>query len=395
MKHVFCQGPKLRKSLIAFLMLQLALFLTISESQAQGWGFSYTLVLNGPCASYASIANAISGTIPSSMPNKSTCESLRKILTDFHYSVETSEGLCEEYFQCTPCTGSDNSSGTFESEFGAGNISIDGILQGTAFFSPHESKEVEGWINDYMVRLKSMGISVSDINTTSIQNIPLTGDSYIDNYYMKQAMGFESYVGSNAFNNLLKRPESTDSETGNAPKAPEPKPVNATTQSAAEEGIGTTVQLLTSYEEQKKRDDWNEEHGFNNTYQVGSDNSIDASGSGKAVMSLKDAVLTEFLDGNIIGKTGLNAIEGSLSAANDALNTLASRDNAGAEELGNNLLGGKVAINVVKKTTKEGITEAITGGLTGPLLGTVKGAGVVTSIITSSSSIWDRMHGKN
>jgi hypothetical protein len=396
MKHVICQGPKLRKSLVAFLMLQLALFLATPGSNAQGWGFSYTLVVNGPCAPYVSIANALSGTIPSSIPDKKTCESLRKILTDFHYSVQTTDGLCEEYFQCTPCTGSDLSSGTFESEFGMGNISVDGILQGTAFFSPHDSKELESWMNDYMTRLRSMGISVSDINTISIQNIPLTGDSYIDNYYLKQAMGFESYVGSAAFKDLIKKPESTGNETSGTPKTPKPEPAPAPAPPATEEGIGTTVQLLTSYEQQKKRDDWNEEHNLNNVSQVGSDNSIDNDGNGVAITILQDVGLEQtkgLISSSYAGLFSMGATDGSLSAIDESVQNISKSDIAGMSELGNSLLDGKVAIN----TANNLLVGSVKSSIQKAVLGKVEGASTVMSVISNTKKavkLWNTINGK-
>jgi hypothetical protein len=66
----------------------------------------------------------------------------------------------------------------------------DGLAQGKAFYSPHQSKETEDWINDYWQKMRSLGVPV-DVNSQLTQDdVPMTGDMKFDNFYMNQMMAY-------------------------------------------------------------------------------------------------------------------------------------------------------------------------------------------------------------
>jgi len=71
-----------------------------------------------------------------------------------------------------------------------GSVSIDGLAQGSAFFAPHQSKAVENWIDDYIQKMKSMGMNVYS-NLPVNPDIPSTGQADFDKYYADQSIRFE------------------------------------------------------------------------------------------------------------------------------------------------------------------------------------------------------------
>jgi hypothetical protein len=71
-----------------------------------------------------------------------------------------------------------------------GSVSIDGLAQGSAFFTPHQSKAIENWIDDYIQKMKSMGMDVYS-NPPVNRDIPSTGQDDFDKYYADQSIRFE------------------------------------------------------------------------------------------------------------------------------------------------------------------------------------------------------------
>jgi len=381
--------------IITRITLPILLFLSFTvHSKAQGWGFTATLSTSGPCG--VNLPTLPTFTIPY-MTTQGQCESLRQTILAINasqpmYDAENNYlGLCSVFYVCTPCSGADieGSSGT---EFGAGDVSVDGILQGKAFFSPHESKELENWMSDYIIRLNSMGLGVIDMSTFDMNNFPLTGNNLIDEYYIKQSMEFEQRTMAD-----MKIPEP---EAAPAPKPAGSEPLPALPKTdmpeptIENEGIGTTVQLLTTSEQLAKQEQWMKDHGFTNPVSIGPDNTIDHEGGEQPVMSLKEAILREYVGDNIYGSFALKTIDGSMKTLMDGFNVLKNNDVAGAEELSNNIFSGSMVKNSVREIGEETITDAVSDAVTSPILGMVPGAGVVTGVITTTSSVRDTWYGR-
>ena len=328
------------------------------------------------------------------MPTQSVCESTRQTVLSISASQPMYDshnnyiGDCRVYYECTPCTGSDIGEPTGGSEFGIADVKADALLQGEAFFSPHETRGLENWMNDYLVRLNAMGPAILDLGSYDISSIPLTGDVFVDRFYLQQSLAFMKAPAEYAQPVANKTPEPP-------PPAPAPETGNSITPpETAGEGIGTTVQLLTSREEQAKRDEWMKMNGFANPVVIGASNTIDPSGTDEPVMSFKEAALREYVGGDIAGSFALKTLDGATAGMTEGLSMLISNDNAGAAELGNSLMGGSVAKNAFLETAEESATDAVTGFVTKPILGMVKGAETVTGFITTGKSIWDTMYGK-
>ncbi|HOW10753.1 MAG TPA: hypothetical protein PLX08_13225 [Bacteroidales bacterium] len=163
-----------------------------SDIFAQGWIFTFTVTSSGPCGS--SLPYIPPFTVPY-MPTQSFCESLRQQILAIRASTPVFDsngkyiGDCSVFYTCSACTGSDM---TIPGDNTAqpGSVSIDGLAQGTAFFTPHESKAIENWIDDYIQKMKSMGMDVYS-NQPVNQDIPSTGQADFDKYYADQSIRFE------------------------------------------------------------------------------------------------------------------------------------------------------------------------------------------------------------
>lgn len=196
---------------------------------AQGWIFTFTVTSSGPCGS--SLPYIPSFTVPY-MPNQSFCESLRQqILAISASSPVYNEhgqyiGDCSVFYTCTPCTGSDMAL-PGDNSLEPGLVSIDGLAQGSAFFSPHVSKAIESWIDDYFQKMKSIGMD-SYSQPSSSPDIPSTGDADFDRYYADQSIRFEKPEQGGVVD-LTDRPGVVDlpQQKGNEPivKADEPKAI--------------------------------------------------------------------------------------------------------------------------------------------------------------------------
>jgi hypothetical protein len=160
---------------------------------AQGWSFTATITSSGPCGGYMPYIPPFE--IPY-MPTQSVCESTRQTVLSISASQPMYDshnnyiGDCRVYYECTPCTGSDIGGPTGGSEFGIADVKADALLQGEAFFSPHETRGLENWMNDYLVRLNAMGPAILDLGSYDISSIPLTGDVFVDRFYLQQSLAF-------------------------------------------------------------------------------------------------------------------------------------------------------------------------------------------------------------
>lgn len=180
-----------RRIFYALIMLPVLFSVSTAEAEAQGWSFTMTINYSGPCGSYRPQLPIF--TIPF-MPNQGTCESIRAQLMAITGSVPSYDnygnyiGDCTASVVCTACTGSDAASASISDP---GNVSINGLVQGNAFFSPHQSMSVENWIEETQQKLRSMGYEVDAEKTVRAQDIPLTGNDDFDKYYTGQMVRFE------------------------------------------------------------------------------------------------------------------------------------------------------------------------------------------------------------
>jgi hypothetical protein len=192
MKNMESRGSMQLRTFITLLFLPIALIGFTNKMNAQGWIFTATPKVTGPCSGYEPPLPTFTITY---MPTQGQCESLRQTLIAVRsdipmYNNGAYIGTCSAFFTATACTGSDISTSSGQTGL-AGSVSIDGLTQGTAFFSPHESRGLENWIDDYVVKLQSMGISTDQDNSPIEQNIPLTGDANFDKGYIDRIKGFE------------------------------------------------------------------------------------------------------------------------------------------------------------------------------------------------------------
>lgn len=175
---------------IVFLLVLTVLLMGVNiKAGAQGWTFTFSTRISGPCGAYAPQLPVFA--IPY-MPDKNTCESVRQTIVSISASEPVYDnygnylGDCKAYIVASACSGSDAAGS------GApGSVSIDGLAAGTPFFSPHDTRALENWISDYMVKLKAMGVAFNDDNFMTAQDIPLTGVESFDKKYADEVMRFE------------------------------------------------------------------------------------------------------------------------------------------------------------------------------------------------------------
>jgi hypothetical protein len=377
MNNTLYRQSKTSKSIIPILLLTFLSIFFLVQVHAQGWSFTFSVTSSGPCG--ASLPYIQPFTIPY-LSTQGQCESLRQTVLSIRVSQPMYDehnnfiGYCSVFYTATPCTGADIS--TSGGEFSPGSVSIDGLLQGSAFFTPHETKELENWMNDYLVKMKSMGVTIEPDYSFTIQDIPLTGDKEFDEFYASQIIGFE-------------KPEQGGTVYLNEPSAnisPEPA-------SKADEEFGTTVQLLRTNEDIAREEQWLAEHDYFSVSQIGPDNTMDAGGSDPAEMSWGEAVVREYVGNNLAGSLVLNFVDNTMEGVTEVTQSLTSGDFEGAAEKGINL-----SENVAKTSTvdwaKDQATDLVTGAAVAPVLGLVKNADVVVSVINTFGSIWDTKHGK-
>ncbi len=174
------------------IILFIALTCSLVRTNAQGWTFSFNLTTSGPCGAY--IPSLPTFTIPY-MPDQGFCESLRQQILAIRVSEPVLNdqgqyiGECAVFYTVTSCTGADIVMPA--DNFSPGSVSIDGLTQGSAFFSPHQSKAIENWINDYTQKMESMGMNVGSPAIPAFPDVPSTGDPDFDKFYADQTIRFE------------------------------------------------------------------------------------------------------------------------------------------------------------------------------------------------------------
>lgn len=183
----------LRRAFFLFVLPAVLLLGSGKTAQAQGWTFTETVSHSGPgpCIPYPQLPPIVYYT-------KDACE--------YNRSAELSnngddwsafgDGSCILIITCGPCVGSDPGPGPTGSGGSSimgnpGNVSITGLLTGNALFSPHDTRDIETWINDFLQRNKSMGISVEGMSQITSGDVPMTGNAGFNKFYTEQMMRFQ------------------------------------------------------------------------------------------------------------------------------------------------------------------------------------------------------------
>ncbi len=183
----------LRRLLFTIAFSAVLLSGTGRAAMAQGWTFNETVSHSGPgpCIPYPQLPPIVYAT-------KEACEYNRQaeLSNNGDDWSAYSDGSCLLVITCTPCVGSDigpGSGGSGGSSLAGnpGNVDITGILTGNALFSPHDTRDVEKWINDFLQRNKSFGIPVEGMNPITSSDVPLTGNADFDRFYTEQMLRFE------------------------------------------------------------------------------------------------------------------------------------------------------------------------------------------------------------
>jgi len=184
----------LRRAYFLFVLSVALLSGSGKTADAQGWTFTETVSHSGPgpCIPYPQLPPLVYNT-------KDACEYNRSAELSNNgddWSVYA-DGSCILIITCTPCVGSDIGSPGGTGSGGStilgdpGAVSITGLLTGNALFSPHDTRDIESWVSDYMQRMKSMGITGDGMNMITSGDVPLTGNPGFDKFYTEQMMRFQ------------------------------------------------------------------------------------------------------------------------------------------------------------------------------------------------------------
>jgi len=316
-----------------------------STSNAQGWTFTFQLAQSGPCPPGAPLP--ILPTFPNfGIPTQGQCEALRQTILSINSSFPVTDnkgnyiGDCSIFYTCTPCTGSDIST---PGQVNPGEVSFNGQYEGEAFFTAHESSAFEDWSKDYRQQLASYGITSILDQPLNAFRIPLTGDPDFDAFYNNQTSNF------NPTTSPVKNSQNLDASVVDL------------------SGKAGVVQLLTTSEEQAKRDKWYEEKGFDNLSPISENNGIDENIPSE--MSFKEKSLRFALE----QVPGAGTIAGGMLKMVDvvfgedglpkAVNQATSLDFEGGVETSNNMQQG------IKNATVSTMTETIKNSFTDPIKG--------------------------
>ncbi len=179
-----------RRIFVLLLLLSVLFSGFTGTSKAQGWTFTESVQQTGSCIPYVPFPSIVYAT-------REACEYNRQSeLANSGSDWSTWDGTCTTIVTCTPCVGSDIGSGPTGSGGKSimgdpGNVSITGLLTGNALFSPHDTKDIENWINDFLQRNKSMGISVEGLNQITSGDVPLTDNAGFNKFYTEQMLRFQ------------------------------------------------------------------------------------------------------------------------------------------------------------------------------------------------------------
>lgn len=322
------------------------------KANAQGWTFTFQLAQSGPCPPGAPLP--ILPTFPNfGIPTQGQCEALRQTILSINSSFPVTDnngnyiGDCSIFYTCTPCTGSDIST---PGQVKPGEVSFNGQYEGEAFFTAHESSAFEDWSKDYKKQLEAFGIiSILD-NPLNAFKIPLTGDQDFDAFYNNQTSNF------NPTTSPVKNSQNLDASVVDL------------------SGKVGVVQLLTTSEEQAKRDKWYQEKGFDNLTPITETNGIDESIPSE--MSIQEKSLRFALE----QVPGAGTIAGGMLKMVDvvfgeeglpkAVNQATRLDFEGGVETSNNMQQG------IKNATVNTMSETIQNSFTAGFKGAVKAGSI-------------------
>ena len=183
----------LRRFPIQFVLTVLLLSGSGTAAVAQGWTYTVNVQHSGPgpCIPYPPMPSI-------NYYTKDACEYNRQSELDKNgedWSLY-GDGSCILIITATPCVGSDigpgaGGSGGSSMAGDPGNVSITGLLTGNAMFSPHDTRDIENWINEFLHRNRAYGIPVEGMNPITSSDVPLTGNADFDRFYTEQMIRFE------------------------------------------------------------------------------------------------------------------------------------------------------------------------------------------------------------
>jgi len=225
----------LRRAFFLFVLAAVLLLGSGKAAHAQGWTFTTTVSHTGPgpCIPFPQLP-------PIAYYTKEACEYNRNMELSNNGEDWSAygDGSCILVITCTPCVGSDIGGGSSGGSGGSnlmgnpGDVSITGLLTGNALFSPHDTKDIENWINDFLQRNRSLGMSDAGMNQITSGDVPLTGNAGFDRFYTEQMLRFQKpeqggtvYLkeGQNTIdpNDLKNRTAASDQAARGVPMSPE------------------------------------------------------------------------------------------------------------------------------------------------------------------------------
>jgi hypothetical protein len=200
-------------------------------SYSQGWGFSFQVIVSGNCTAYLTRSFPTNG-----FPTQMQCERARQMVA----AIKSATYGCTARIECAPCSGSDITSSS----------GID--LNGKPVFVTHESEAFKEWSSEYKQVLASYNVN-SILGKGIIKN---TDFSSYENLYV-------SLVSDYKFPPL-------------PPPKVTPPPVATNANEVDLSNKKGVVQLLTTPEEQKKRDEFYQgqlqNQGYDNLTQMDANN---------------------------------------------------------------------------------------------------------------------------
>jgi hypothetical protein len=374
MKHPKFYAAAKQRLFKASLLSVIALICFSYQAYAQ-WSFTFHMQALGNCpdaSSAISYANSMLSSIPNmGLPTKSMCDALRQQIL----AISVSGGGCTISYTCSECSGSD-----LASQAKPGDVSFNAASQGVPFFTVHQSSAFQDWARDYKQQLEAYGITSILGKTFATPPIALTGNKDFDDPYNKLSASFINPAPAN------------NPPAINPPKSNPPNQDASVVDLSGKAGV---VQLLTTPEEQKERDKWYQEHGFNNLTPVSTKDGISPDGSpsfdeNSTVYKSVDGMLDKIGENPngvlaaYIGKTELSLVKNVFKYLDDVNNAL---KNGTTDELVNNNPNPEqtVVLAVAKEQANDKFNE-IQGNVTKSVTGALENAG---------GKVMTYMYGKN
>lgn len=342
MKAWIARGLTKQKVFVTLFFSFLIIFGFSYKTRAQGWGFTINLTQTGPCGS--GLPSLPTFIIPSVFPSRGQCEALRQTILAVKETFPVYDGSkyigdCSLFYTCTPCSGSDLVS---PGQVNPGEVAFDGQFSGRPLFTPHESSAFDDWAKDYKQQLEAFGIKSIIDNTLTSMKIPSTGDKDFDAFYSNQTNNFNPTTSP-------VKPPALDASVVDLSES---------------KGV---VGLLTTPEEQAKRDKWYKDQGFNDLSPISNNTGVDEGMA--AQMSLEEKGLRFTLEnlpvvGTVAGGL-LNIVDVVLGEDGlpKAFGQATKGDYQGALETSGNMTNGvtTAVANTMKKTIVNSFTDPIKG----------------------------------